>query len=297
MQSVEAEGSTIDEAIEKALESLQIERERVEIEILSDSARGLFGLRGKKARVRATIRQPLWSAQGGAGGDSAPDAPPRGRRTTGRSGRRSASGQAASPSAGEAQTPVRQPREKVARPDAEATEEQREGEAREPAPVSREVAERGAEFLRETLELMKIEATVDVELDPESEDAIIQVDGDSSGVIIGRHGQTLDAIEYIVNRLVAREQPGTSHIVVDAAGYRARRRQSLTEMARRLAEKAKRERRTVTVNPLSPRDRRIIHIALRNDKGVTTRSHGTGLERKLLIVPWRHGQGEEHRRA
>jgi spoIIIJ-associated protein len=158
-------------------------------------------------------------------------------------------------------------------------------------PVSEEAAARGAEFLKQTLELMGIEATVEVENSPPPYDEVVlQVDGDATGVVIGRHGQTVDAIEYIVNRLVAREHPSEGHIVVDAAGYRSRRRQSLTDMAKRLAEKARRERRTVTLNPLSPRDRRVVHIALKNERGISTRSHGVGLHRKLLIIPGSQGR-------
>jgi spoIIIJ-associated protein len=118
-------------------------------------------------------------------------------------------------------------------------------------------------------------------------------------VVIGRHGQGLDAIEYILNRMVARQFNDSGHIVVDAASYRARRRQNLVDMARRMADKAKRERRTVTINPLSPRDRRIVHLTLQEDREVTTRSHGDGLHRKLLIIPQgggrRHGGGARPR--
>jgi spoIIIJ-associated protein len=141
---------------------------------------------------------------------------------------------------------------------------------------------------------MEIPATITEERGATPDDAVLQVDGEASGVVIGRHGQGLDAIEYILNRMVARRFNDSGHIVVDAASYRARRRESLTEMARRMADKAKRERRTVTLNPLSPRDRRIVHIALKDDREVTTRSHGAGLHRKLLIVPQggrRHGGG------
>jgi len=147
-------------------------------------------------------------------------------------------------------------------------------------------------MLRQVLQLMGIDATVEEEAGAVPEDVVLQVDGEASGVVIGRHGQGLDAIEYILNRMVARQFADSGHIVVDAASYRARRRQNLTEMARRMADKAKRERRTVTLNPLSPRDRRVVHIALKDDRDVTTRSHGDGLHRKLLIIP--QGGGRRH---
>jgi spoIIIJ-associated protein len=294
MQTVEAEGPTIDEAIANALASLQVERERVDIEILSDSSRGLFGLGGKPARVRATVRTSLWdAAQEG--------------RAEARGEEREASVAGPEEAVGENEgEPEDAGNELPGREETTAEDEGGQGEdtVREAAAervvtqgesdsVSNEAAEKGAEFLRTILELMGIEATVNVELGAEPyNDVVLQVTGEASGVVIGRHGQTVDAIEYIVNRLVARVFQGEGHIVVDAAGYRLRRRQSLTEMARRLADKAKRERRTVTLNPLSPRDRRVVHIALRGERGITTRSHGAGLHRKLLIIP-----GGQNRRA
>jgi spoIIIJ-associated protein len=316
MQSVEAEGTTIDEAIANALESLKVERDRVDVEILSDATRGLFGLGGKKARVRATLRAPIWDADkdGHADDDDRQPTEQSERRAESggeRSGRRRRSpqsrqeprqGQGAGGSRREGaggarregpgrsrqaesrgESGNRAPRGNEAPP---REEEEVSAGPREVIPVSKEAAERGAEFLRQALELMGIEATVEMEMAGEPYDEVVlQVDGEASGVVIGRHGQTIDAIEYVVNRLVAREHPSEGHIVVDAAGYRTRRRQSLTDMARRLADKAKRERRTVTLNPLSPRDRRVVHIALKNEKGISTRSHGAGLHKKLLIIP------------
>jgi spoIIIJ-associated protein len=284
MQSVEADGTTIDEAIENALDMLQVERDRVEIEIITDATRGLFGLGGKKARVRATLRAPLWGSDRHAelpddiGNRQLPQAPSPADRSSNR--RR----------AGRPASPGRDGDDE--RSTDEAGEDVPTSAPRIPVQISKEGAERGAEFLRKTLELMGMEASVEIETSPPPYDEVVlQVNGDSSGVVIGRHGQTVDAIEYIVNRLVAREFPNQGHVVVDAAGYRTRRRQSLTDMARRLADKARRERRTVTLNPLSPRDRRVVHIALKNERGITTRSHGVGLHRKLLIIP-----GSQNRR-
>lgn len=283
MQSVEAEGTTIDEAIENALDMLQVERDRVEIEILTDATRGLFGLGGKKARVRATLRAPLW------GSDKQAEIPDDiGNRQAPQAG----SSGGWSPKRRRASQPVSAAREDDGEASADVSEETAPTSApRIPVQISKEGAERGAEFLRKALDLMGIEASVEIETSPPPYDEVVlQVNGDSSGVVIGRHGQTVDAIEYIVNRLVAREYPNQGHVVVDAAGYRTRRRQSLTDMARRLADKARRERRTVTLNPLSPRDRRVVHIALKNERGITTRSHGVGLHRKLLIIPGNQGR-------
>lgn len=286
MQSVEAEGATIDEAIENALDMLQAARDRVEIEILTDATRGIFGLGGKKARVRARLRQSLWD------GDQQPDIPDDiGNRmesdpTSPRAEQQPRRGRRGSQGPSRRREPDRREAEVNGQRDAPRERTAAQAQPRETVPVSEQAAARGAEFLKQTLDLMGIEASVEVQNSPPPYDEVVlQVDGDATGVVIGRHGQTVDAIEYIVNRLVAREHPSEGHIVVDAAGYRDRRRQSLTDMAKRLAEKARRERRTVTLNPLSPRDRRVVHIALQNERGISTRSHGVGLHRKLLIIP------------
>lgn len=287
MRSIETEGNTIDDAIARALEELQVERDRVEIEILSDATRGLFGLGGKKARVRATVRAPVWGGEEDGGRQGA-RAPRGGGRRPERSGRARRDVEAHSRGDKESRVQATGGGNDGAREEpAEGDDFDGQGTVR---PVPPEAANRGVELLGQALELMGIQASVEAEPGSAPDEVVLQVDGEASAVVIGRHGQALDAIEYIVNRMVAREFPNVGHIVVDAASYRARRRQSLTDMALRLAEKAKRERRTVTLNPLSPRDRRVVHIALRNDREISTRSHGAGLHRKLLIIPGNHGR-------
>jgi spoIIIJ-associated protein len=118
----------------------------------------------------------------------------------------------------------------------------------------------------------------------EDEQVVLELTGDSSGILIGRRGQMLDALEYLLNRVVAREgEPG--RIIVDSQNYRARRRQSLEDLARRMGEQAKRKRKAIALNPMSPRDRRIVHLALQEDPALSTRSSGKGYFRKLIIIP------------
>jgi len=107
----------------------------------------------------------------------------------------------------------------------------------------------------------------------------------SSALLIGKHGQTLDAIEYILNRIVVRESGSTARIEVDVEGYRARRAESLVATARRMAEKVRETGRPATVDLMNPRDRRIVHMALKDEGGVTSRSQGDGFLRKLIILP------------
>jgi len=153
----------------------------------------------------------------------------------------------------------------------------------QPAPVSKETGEKACQALTETLRLMGME--VSVSLDVQGAEAVINIDDTVGGLLIGRKGQTLDALEYLINRVVARGDEEEAHLVLDAEGYRERRRQSLESLALRLGERAKRRRKTVTLNPLSPRDRRVVHLVLEDDPLVNTRSVGRGYLRRLSIVP------------
>lgn len=136
--------------------------------------------------------------------------------------------------------------------------------------------------VEELLAKMGMEATVEVQA---GEDAVLAaLDGPDAGRLIGRQGQTLDALQYIVNRMI-RDPEDRAPVFLDVAGYRERRREMLEAMALRLADKAIAERRPVTVEPMSPRDRRTMHVVLSKVPGVTTRSRGEGDERQLQIFP------------
>jgi spoIIIJ-associated protein len=169
------------------------------------------------------------------------------------------------------------------------SERRSEEDAGEGAPGRRSASidEQGREALTlvtDILELMgeKAEALL---ASCDAETIHIDIKGDGSGILIGRHGQTLDAMEYLVNRLVARHIKDAVPITLDVAAYRARRGQQLERMALAMGERAKRERKTIALEPMPPRDRRIVHLALKDDPMITTRSVGTGYMRALEIVP------------
>ena len=120
----------------------------------------------------------------------------------------------------------------------------------------------------------------------EDQDVILEIQGDDAAIAIGKKGATLDALQLLCNR-VSRKDPhvGRTSIVLDAEGYRARREQSLQSMARRLGAQVVKEGTVITLDPLSARDRRVVHMALARFPGVATRSEGDGLERRLQIIP------------
>lgn len=148
------------------------------------------------------------------------------------------------------------------------------------------VAEKASAALAEILRLMGVQATVEIIAEPIRDEMILEIRAENSGLLIGRKGQTLEALQYLVTRIAGERVGGEApHIVVDVENYRDRRRKSLEDMALRLGEKAKRQRKTVTVDALSAADRRIVHAALQDDPWVTTRSLGQGSYRRLLIIP------------
>ena len=115
----------------------------------------------------------------------------------------------------------------------------------------------------------------------------LNIEGDTSGLLIGRKGRTLDALQFIVNKIVNKALEKRTQVVVDSENYRQRRRESLIQMALRMGEKAKNIGKPVVTNLLNPHDRRIVHMALRDDESLDTKSRGEGILKKILIIPKR----------
>jgi spoIIIJ-associated protein len=160
------------------------------------------------------------------------------------------------------------------------------------------LGQKAREVLAQILSLMGVEAEVESKVGEKTDETVLEIRAENSGLLIGRKGQTLEALQYLVSRIAgergASEGP---HVVVDIENYRLRRRKSLEDMALRLGEKAKRQRKTVTVDALSAADRRIIHAALQDDPWVTTKSLGQGSYRRLLIIPEGDRRKKEEARA
>jgi spoIIIJ-associated protein len=173
----------------------------------------------------------------------------------------------------------------------------RPNNATNPAPEPpQELGSRARAVLSEILSLLGATCSVELQTGETPDTLVLSVSGDNGGLLIGRRGQTLDALEYIVNRIVSRaDEAGPGRIVIDVERYRERRREYLEALAHRLAAKSRQTGRVVTLNPMSPRDRRIVHIALREDGSVETRSQGQGYYRRILIVPAARGRGSSPR--
>jgi spoIIIJ-associated protein len=144
-------------------------------------------------------------------------------------------------------------------------------------------AEQAKAILDGLLLRMHLDCPVTVE---ESADKIIlNINGNGGGLLIGRRGQNLDAIQYIVNKAVHKSANGRKIIIVDTESYRRRREESLVALAAKIGEKVKKTKKAVSLSYLNAHSRRIIHMALQNDVSLTTKSRGEGEYRKIIIVP------------
>ena len=304
MDFVETEGDNIDAAIENALKALGVGRDKITIDIISEGRKGILGFGAQKAKVRASLRKlNLEADPAPAKPQAAPvqQAPARAAEPRSRPPeRRPAEPRQGQPSRAEPRSRVPEPRPRG--PEARPRSEPRPTPAPSPRPPEEpqaadapppltpaEVAAivtKAKTALVEILNLMGMNATVTEKAGVDSEETILEVKSENSGLIIGRKGQTLEALQYLVTR-IAGERPGNDapHVVIDIENYHERRRQTLQDMALRLGEKAKRQRKTVTIDALSAADRKVVHAALQDDPWLTTRSLGQGAYRRLLIIP------------
>ena len=169
-----------------------------------------------------------------------------------------------------------------------------EGYWEESIPEKEDETEKGLMWLRTTLreiiDLMGI--TAHVEGQKREGKIFLEIKGDGSGLIIGKHGQTLDALQYIINKIAAnRYKESKEKIILDTENYRGRRVEALKNMALRMREKVKKMKKAVTIGPLNPQDRRVVHITLSGDEDVRTESNGEGFYKKLIIKPKSRGGG------
>lgn len=254
---LEFEGKNIESAVEKACEELNIPKEKLKHDVISFGSTGIFGLVGtKKARIRVKLH--------------------------------------------------RSPSEKVSEKSIEEQQindscEQTVHEGHSPIQMNfnnHEIntfsdypKELGRNVLQRIVDIITTDAEISVEED--SSRILFNIESKNPAVLIGKQGQTLEAIQYIVEKIVNKHNEERVYIQIDIEGYLKNRRASLRELAGRLAEKAKRTGKPMTVGQMSAHDRRIVHIALKNDDGVRTQSLGSGFLRKLMIFPKKQSFGKK----
>jgi spoIIIJ-associated protein len=278
MDVTEFEGKSIDDAIHKACSAFGVPREKLNIDILSEGTAGFLGLGAKKAQIRASLLNidltldapfsPRLQPKADATPPKAPTAPAE-IRPTPRAERK------APPQPTTAPTPESRPAEVPAK---EVMPETLDGEPS---------AQKAKRLLEGLLMHMQIEAPVLIEETGEA--IILNIQGDGSGLLIGKRGQNLDALQYIINKAVHHSANGHKMIIIDTEAYRKRREEALIALAMRICEKVKKTKKPVTVGHMNAHDRRIIHLAVQDDTTLTTRSRGEGEYRNILILPIRRG--------
>jgi len=289
--SIEIAAASVEEATKEALEQLGLREDEVAIEVLATPRAGLLGLGARQARVRVTRKSAAAAASSGQAGSSpeVAQAPPQARKEAAPGGRargRENQRRGRNNAAARRQNPAPNPAAK-----SDSDDSENGGASGRKSADLEEQRREATVILEQILELMGERTEVrQIEVDAESVE--LEIKGDGSGILIGRHGQTLDALEYVVNRILARRIKDAAPISLETESYRARRRQQLRRMALSLGEKAKREHKPLRLEPMPPRDRRVVHLALKDDPMITTRSAGEGLLRSIEIVPVESGRRE-----
>lgn len=156
--------------------------------------------------------------------------------------------------------------------------------ARIRAAVKETLKDKAVSFLEQVFELMEIKSEIVVDYNEEEKTMNINIVGEDMGVLIGKRGQTLDSLQYLVSLVVNKESEEYIKVKLDTENYRERRKETLENLAKNIAYKVKKTRRTVALEPMNPYERRIIHSALQNDKFVETHSEGDEPYRKVVVT-------------
>lgn len=250
MKSIEKVGRTVDDAITEALIELGASTDEVDIEVISKGSKGLLGFGAKAAKVRITLKE----------------------------------------TAAEELHEVKEMIPEVPKVDVKPEVQMHSeavGDSEDTVVASKEEVERvmknAKDFLDKLLKHMDVECTIKSEV-VHGNRISISLEGKNMGIIIGKRGETLDAIQYLVNIVANKERKEYIKIMLDTENYRARREETLKNLAKNIAYKVKRSRRAVSLEPMNPYERRIIHAALQSDPYVTTHSEGDEPYRKVVVT-------------
>ena len=165
-----------------------------------------------------------------------------------------------------------------------------------PKAVSLEgAAERGKEILTEILRHVDLPTVIESEL--KEDQVCLNIISNGTGLLIGKRGKTLGALQHLVTKILHREVGENVSVIVDTENYRSKRETSLTELAQQLSDKVKKSHRSLTTGPMNAQDRRIIHLALKEDLEVRTKSKGEGNLRRVVIYPIRRGKKPQNAAA
>jgi len=257
------EGSSVEEALDKALEELGVQQDAVEYEVLEETGRRLFGLGAERqAKVRVWLRDEFIREMESGKGLTVDGLPAEGGASPG------ASEEGLEEGAGGVSPPV--PGGEVA---AGLSEEELDN-----------VADEAVGTLQAILASLGIDADIE-EYEGDEGEIILDIVGDDLGVLIGRHGKTLDGLQVLTSAITNRRLGFRYPVLVDVEGYRNRRRAKLEDIARRAADRASRQGEPIRLRPMPSPERRVVHVCLRDDARVATQSEGEEPFRAVLVVP------------
>lgn len=261
MRTIEATGKTIEDAVRSGLVRLGLMEEEVKIEVLAEPKSGFLGFGSKPAKVRLTEKArknaPIYDIEEEER-KAAPPAEPK-------------AAEAAPAEDVTAETPE-EPVEEPAAVEAEPAEETFTAE---------EAAAKAKAFLQDVLRNMGIEVMIEKMI--KSDKIILHLHGKNLGILIGKHGQTLDALQYLTNLTTNQGEETRHFIMLDVENYRQRREETLKQLAVRLAGRVKRSGEKVVLEPMNGYERKIIHVALQNEAHVRTESEGQDPYRHVVI--------------
>lgn len=319
LKSIEMTGANRDIAIQKALDFLQMDRDDVSVEVLDNGKKGFLGFGSTDAKVRVTYEVPDEAEEKPKAAPApAPKAAPQPKaEDKPAEEKKPAQSRPAfhdiapddprlttphlvkpAPKKAEGETAAAPAEKKAERPHRERTERapREERPAREPIvpfidPVPMEEdkitepAREAVKFINGLLEKMDIEGKATVLAASEADHIRIDISGPDMGPVIGRRGDTLDAIQYLTSLVLNKFSEEHLRLTIDTENYRAKRAESLERLARKMAVKVSKYHKAMTLEPMNPYERRIIHAALQDFRGVTTYSTGTEPGRRVVIAP------------
>ncbi len=306
-QPLEFTGKNVDSAVEAACRQLDIPQKELKYNVISTGTTGIFGIVGRKdARIRVTLpakktehsqadKEGILFIVDEAFGHSSPKPAPKQNASSSRKAK-------PEPRPVKEKEPEKAPdrlNKKVqhsqnqARPEDEDTgrwdahpaprAERPDKEEQPPEPVSQASIDLGVEAVQKMADLITEDAHV--EAIAQENKLILQIKGGNTGILIGRKGQTLDAMQFLTDKIINRQSESRVRVKVDIEGYMETRKANLRHLALKMAEKAKKTGRPATINQMSSQDRRIVHLTLKDDAQVRTQSMGDGYYRRLVIFP------------
>lgn len=285
IKSYEFTGRTTEDAINAGLSELGIDISDAKVEIVEEGSKGLFGLFGSRpAKVRLSVEEQEEETESIFAHMLDSEAPKAEKKQKAAPEKKKPQ-QPRKPRAEKAEEAEAAPAVKEEAAPAEEKTEEVPAAPVEPAPQADPNTNEGKaqQFLQELTRLMGVDVAVAVKTDEEG-NVRVNMTGDSKGILIGRRGETLDALQYLTSLQVNKGQEGYTRVTLDTENYRAKREEALVRLANRMANRCQKTGRKVSLEPMNPYERRILHSALQSHPAVTTHSEGEEPNRRVVIT-------------